>query len=319
MRGALLPGSRRVVRRIALAMVLALAGVDAEVLAADDASASLKPRPSRSLRRCRACRPSKNSKRPAPIGRIIVQPEDVFDESLPGESGWLYRTANKIHIHTKPSVVRKQLLFKTGEPFRARLIEETERILRENKYLYDAKITPVAYDGKNVDLEVRTKDVWTLNPGINFSRQGGENEGGAQIEEKNLLGTGQGDQARLGEERRPRIDPAPRTWIRIFYTASAASASRTKTPTTAKRRRCCSTGRSTRSTLGPPAGRRSMTVCSRTTAMHSVTRSASSSIAMSTTRCTAASRGACATAGSRGGPQVSATPATPSTSCPTRR
>jgi outer membrane protein assembly factor BamA len=127
----------------------------------------------------------------AVIGRIVVQPDEIFDESLPGENSWLYRTANKLHIRTKPSVVRKQLLFKEGEPFRKRLVEETERMLRAHDYLYDARITPIAYDGKLVDLEVRTKDVWTLNPGISFSRGGGENDFGAQVEEKNLFGTGQ--------------------------------------------------------------------------------------------------------------------------------
>jgi len=127
----------------------------------------------------------------AVIGRIVVQPDEIFDTSLPGERAWLYRTANKLHIRTRPSVVRKQLLFKPGDPFRVRLIEETERLLRAHDYLYDAYIRPIAYDGKTVDLEVRTKDVWTLNPGVSFSRHGGENNTGAQIEEKNLLGTGQ--------------------------------------------------------------------------------------------------------------------------------
>ena len=72
-----------------------------------------------------------------------------------------------------------------------RLVEETERILRANDYLYDAWIRPVAYDGKTVDLEVRTRDTWTLNPGINFSRQGGANTSSFELEEKNLLGNGQ--------------------------------------------------------------------------------------------------------------------------------
>jgi len=38
---------------------------------------------------------------------------------------------------------------------------------------------------------VRTRDVWTLNPGISFSRKGGENSFGVQLQEDNLLGTGQ--------------------------------------------------------------------------------------------------------------------------------
>jgi hypothetical protein len=42
-----------------------------------------------------------------------------------------------------------------------------------------------------VDLEVRTRDVWTLNPGVSFSRKGGENAFGVQLQEDNLLGNGQ--------------------------------------------------------------------------------------------------------------------------------
>ncbi|HSQ68490.1 MAG TPA: hypothetical protein VLM41_00280, partial [Steroidobacteraceae bacterium] len=127
----------------------------------------------------------------AVIGRIRVVPGEIFDTSIPGESGWLYRTANKLHISTRPSIIREQLLFASGEPYRQRLIEETERLLRANAYLYDATIVPVGFDGRTVDLEVRTRDVWTLNPGFSFGREGGANKIGAQLEEKNLLGTGQ--------------------------------------------------------------------------------------------------------------------------------
>jgi outer membrane protein assembly factor BamA len=127
----------------------------------------------------------------AVIGDIRIVVGDVFDTSLEHEDGWLYRTANTLHINTKPSVVRKQLLFKEGDPYRERLVQETERILRARDYLYDATIVPVAWDGHTVDLEVRTRDVWTLNPGVSFNRKGGENAFGVAIEEDNLLGTGQ--------------------------------------------------------------------------------------------------------------------------------
>jgi len=126
----------------------------------------------------------------AVIGEITIAADDIFDTSVKGESSWLYRSANKLHISTRPDVVRGQLLFRTGEPYSHRLLQETERILRANDYLYDATIVPVAWDGHTVDLEVRTRDNWTLNPGINFSRKGGENKGSLQLVEKNLLGTG---------------------------------------------------------------------------------------------------------------------------------
>ena len=84
-------------------------------------------------------------------------------------------------------------------------MQETERILRANDYLYDAVIVPVAYDGERVDLEVRTRDVWTLNPGISFSRKGGENTLGAQLQEDNLLGTGRSLDFEWDEQRRPHV------------------------------------------------------------------------------------------------------------------
>ena len=127
----------------------------------------------------------------AVIGKIEIAIGDIFDPSIPGESAWVYRTANHLHINTRPKVVRSQLLFREGELYRHRVVQESERILRGNDYLYDASVRPVAWDGKTVDLEVRTRDTWTLNPGVNFNRQGGENSGSIELEEKNLLGNGQ--------------------------------------------------------------------------------------------------------------------------------
>ena len=127
----------------------------------------------------------------AVIGEIRIVVGDIFDNRIPGERAWLYRTANKLHIETRENTIRDQLLFKPGEPYRTRVIEETERLLRGNGYLYSAEIEPVRYHDGVVDLVVRTRDVWTLNPGFSYSRAGGENDVGAQIEEQNLLGTGQ--------------------------------------------------------------------------------------------------------------------------------
>jgi hypothetical protein len=126
----------------------------------------------------------------AVIGKVEVIAGDIFDPSIPNESGWLYRTANKLHINTRTRILFDQLLFRSGERYVHRVIEETERILRGNDYLYDAVIVPTAWDGRTVDLQVRTRDTWTLNPGINFSREGGENETAISLEEKNLLGGG---------------------------------------------------------------------------------------------------------------------------------
>lgn len=126
----------------------------------------------------------------ARIGNIDIVTVNVFDLSDPADNKGLFRLANRLHILTKPEVVRQQLLFATGEPLSVAAINETERLLRANTYLVDAQITPQRYADGTVDLQVRTQDVWTLNPGVNLSRSGGKNTYSFYVQESNLLGYG---------------------------------------------------------------------------------------------------------------------------------
>jgi len=126
----------------------------------------------------------------AVIGDIVIERANVFDTNLPGENKSVYRLANRWHIITRESVIREQLLFTKGEPFSGRLLAESERLLRQNVYLYDAKIETISYDENVVDIRVRTKDLWTLMPGFSVSRSGGENRSRVSVSERNLLGHG---------------------------------------------------------------------------------------------------------------------------------
>ncbi|HBX43165.1 MAG TPA: hypothetical protein DEH27_04960 [Deltaproteobacteria bacterium] len=128
--------------------------------------------------------------RGAVIGDIRILPENIFDIEDPRENNWLFRLANRLHARTRPWVVKKQLLFRSGDPYNPRLLAESERILRSNWYLYDARIRPIAFEDGRVDIEVRTRDVWTLQPGFSFGRQGGENTTSIDLREKNLFGLG---------------------------------------------------------------------------------------------------------------------------------
>ena len=126
----------------------------------------------------------------AVIGDVRVETQDIFDETDPRENYGLYRLLNTLHIKTRQSVIRRQLLFRTGERVSVRVIEETERLLRGNRYLYDVSIRPIAYRDGVVDIEVRTRDTWSLEPSGSFSRGGGSNTTGVSLTERNFLGTG---------------------------------------------------------------------------------------------------------------------------------
>jgi outer membrane protein assembly factor BamA len=126
----------------------------------------------------------------ARIGKVHVVTQNIFDPEDPRENNALYRAANAIHIQTRPWVIERQLLFKTGDRVSVHVIDETERLLRSNRILYDVRIVPVAVHDGVVDIEVRTRDTWSLQPGASFSRTGGSNRTNIGFTETNTLGTG---------------------------------------------------------------------------------------------------------------------------------
>jgi outer membrane protein assembly factor BamA len=125
------------------------------------------------------------------IGEIVIERQDVFDLTNPKENNWLYRFANRVHIVSRDKLIRKQLLIAGGDDYSKRLSDESERILRKNRYLYDADIVPLSYENGVVDLQVTTRDTWSLLPALSLSRSGGENKTRIGLVESNLLGNGQ--------------------------------------------------------------------------------------------------------------------------------
>jgi len=124
------------------------------------------------------------------IGKITLKQLDIFDTSNPDEDISLFRLANKLHISTKEDVIRSQLIFASGEQYSPKILLEAERLLRNNSYLYDARITATINCQNTIDITVITKEIWTLVPEINFSRSGGENKSRFGFRDSNLFGLG---------------------------------------------------------------------------------------------------------------------------------
>ncbi|MFV8817805.1 BamA/TamA family outer membrane protein [Haliea sp. E17] len=126
----------------------------------------------------------------AVIGEVTFTRYNVFNLEDQREDNWLYRLANRVNVVTWESVIQSQLLLAPGEPYDPAMLAETERLLREFDFLYDARVVPVRVCGKRVDVEVVTRDIWTLNPTISLSRSGGDNTAAIGITDSNLLGSG---------------------------------------------------------------------------------------------------------------------------------
>ena len=127
----------------------------------------------------------------ARIGEIRIENRQIFDLDNPQENNWLFRTADALHVRTRESAIRAQLLFRSGDRYSRRVLDETARNLRQNaSFMREPEIHPLRYHDGVVDLLVITHDVWTLQPGINFGRSGGTNTSSIDVSDDNFLGLG---------------------------------------------------------------------------------------------------------------------------------
>ncbi len=125
-----------------------------------------------------------------PISEIVIITQIPFNERLPKRLEWMRRTARAVHTNTRDDVIRRFLLFKAGEPCNQIRRAESERILRAQPFLVDARIR--AYDDERggVRLEVETRDDFSLifepqirteSPMFRGMRLGDANLGGSAL------------------------------------------------------------------------------------------------------------------------------------------
>ncbi len=127
----------------------------------------------------------------ARIGRIEIDVMNVFDLDNPEDNNWLYRLADRLHIPTRTSAIRALLLFQTGQLYNPETLAETARNIRQNSgFMREPLIRPYRYHDGLIDVQVIVHDVWTLEPGIDFSRSGGANSWGFDFKDSNILGFG---------------------------------------------------------------------------------------------------------------------------------
>jgi len=160
----------------------------------------------------------------ARIGQIRIVTGEVFDMANPKEDVWLFRLANALRVKTRPGVIERALLFKSGDVVSVQAIEESERLLRSNRYIFDAQFRPRAYHDGVVDIDVITRDSWTLDAGINVGRSGGTTTSDIRFIDYNLLGSGitagfsrSRDVDRTSSEYQLANDRVLGTWVSLAY------------------------------------------------------------------------------------------------------
>ena len=119
------------------------------------------------------------------IQGVQLHRREIFD---PNERSWLARLANRLHFQTRPAVIRRELLFRAGEPYDSALVAESERNLRALGIFRRVQIDTVRTD-TGLMMRVVTKDGWSTQADWRFRSTGGEVAFTIGLIENNLLGT----------------------------------------------------------------------------------------------------------------------------------
>ncbi len=124
---------------------------------------------------------------PPLVQAIVIERADIFDDQE--LTKWYARVANGLHIMTRESVIRREILFRAGEPYDSALVAETERNLRGLGLFRRVNIDSTRSDSGLI-VRVRARDSWTTQADVSISSGGGEVAYRVNLTEKNFLGSG---------------------------------------------------------------------------------------------------------------------------------
>jgi hypothetical protein len=110
--------------------------------------------------------------------------DDTTEKPVSGAQRW----ANRFHRRTRPHIVRNTLLVRKYDPLDPLKVTETERILRFQPYVNDARLEvfPVPGTRDSVDILVLVHDKWS----VVVDGQADLTSGSVRLEERNLMGWG---------------------------------------------------------------------------------------------------------------------------------
>ena len=123
------------------------------------------------------------------IDTVIVENGNVFDGN-DAAPDWVASLANRLHMRTRPWVIRRRLLLDRGDRFDAARMEESERSLRTLGVFRSVRVDTVRspQDGR-LALRAITSDGWSTQPQASFTSVGGDQTWSVGIIERNFLGT----------------------------------------------------------------------------------------------------------------------------------
>lgn len=103
-------------------------------------------------------------------------------------NNWAEKVGNKLHLKSKEFAIRNLTLLKKNTPLDSLLVRETERLIRNQRFVSQVYITAeaISKNSDSVDVTVRTLDSWSIIPQGSIS----SNSTSFELVDRNFIGSG---------------------------------------------------------------------------------------------------------------------------------
>lgn len=128
---------------------------------------------------------------PAVLRQVHIESNNIFTPEEAAENRF-YRAGNFIHVPTRDQVIRNHVWLEPGDPVTDADVAELERELRLTRLFAEVAVTRVPVPGSpgETDLQITTRDTYTLRLSVGGSFVGGVTTWFAVAGDRNFLGTG---------------------------------------------------------------------------------------------------------------------------------
>ncbi|CAM4096408.1 hypothetical protein FLAN108750_10015 [Flavobacterium antarcticum] len=126
------------------------------------------------------------------IRNINIETLDPFGYSVADTTkkpkNWAEETGNKLHLKSKEFAIRNLTLLKKNTPLDSLLVRETERLIRNQRFVSQVQITAqlASKNSDSVDVTVRVLDSWSIIPKGSIS----PNRTRFELIDRNFFGSG---------------------------------------------------------------------------------------------------------------------------------
>jgi hypothetical protein len=179
--------------------------------------------------------PASGQESPCPAGvisGIFIDNGSVFDVGREPDRRfvWAYRAANRLHVRTRPGVLRRELLVAEGDCLDVARLEDSERIIRALPFIADADVYSVAQADGTHHVVVETRDDWTFSIAPQWDAEERVGLVGIAVREGNLLGTGTRVSAFARRHQGERVFGASVGTVQLLGTPVHADLTAERTP-----------------------------------------------------------------------------------------